>query len=145
MYFISFFLFQVPRGNQAGAYDSLQPQKCPRCSHYGPIKAYTCHDCRSNATRPHAEGGVAVKGGHVVDSCGSARQMSCHGPVRCHWPHGTNKGGTQKPTQHHVVTVRCVWGNSVTGQLCERIVRVVSCERWILPLKVFLWWGQWHF
>lgn len=106
-----FFLLKVPRGHQAGAYDSLQAQKCPRCSHYGPIKAYTCHDCRSNATCPHAEGGVAVKVGHVVDSCGSAHQMSCHGAVRCHWPHGSNKGGTQKSTQHHVVTVRCVWNS----------------------------------
>ncbi|KAM9341499.1 protein dispatched homolog 2 [Symphorus nematophorus] len=91
---------QVPQGPQAEAYNS---QKCPRCSDYGPIKPNTCHDCHSNTTGPHAEGGVVVKVGH---SCSSAHQTSRHGAVRCHWLHGSNESGAQKPTQRHVVTVR---------------------------------------
>lgn len=39
--------------------------------------------------------------------CSSAHQ-SRHGAVRCHWLHGSNEGRAQKPTQRHVVTVRCV-------------------------------------
>ncbi|XP_070699057.1 protein dispatched homolog 2 [Pempheris klunzingeri] len=94
---------QVPQGLQAGAYDSLQPRKCPHCSHYGPIKSNICHDCHSNKTGPHAEGGVVVKVGH---SCSSAHQTSRHDAVRCHWLHGSNESGTQKPMQRHVVTIR---------------------------------------
>uniref|UniRef100_A0A8C9YKD5 Dispatched RND transporter family member 2 n=1 Tax=Sander lucioperca TaxID=283035 RepID=A0A8C9YKD5_SANLU len=77
---------------------------CPHCSHYGPIKPKTCHDCHSNTTGPHAKGCVAVKGGH---SRSSAHQTSRHGAVRCHWLRGSNESRTQKPTQRHVVTVRC--------------------------------------
>ncbi|TKS86622.1 Protein dispatched -like protein 2 [Collichthys lucidus] len=93
---------QVPHGPHTVAYDSVHPQKCPHCSHYGPIKPNTCHDCHSNTTGPHAEGGVVVKVGH---SCSSGHQTSHHGAVRCHWLHGSNESGAQKPTQRHVVTV----------------------------------------
>ncbi|XP_044231584.1 protein dispatched homolog 2 [Thunnus albacares] len=93
---------QVPQGPRAGAYDSLQPRKCPHCSHQEPIKPNTCQDCHSNTTGPHAEGVVVVKMGH---SCSSAHQ-SRHSAVRCHWLHGSNEGRTQKPTQRHVVAVR---------------------------------------
>uniref|UniRef100_A0A665VSZ9 Dispatched homolog 2 (Drosophila) n=1 Tax=Echeneis naucrates TaxID=173247 RepID=A0A665VSZ9_ECHNA len=75
--------------------------KCPHCSHHGPRKPNTCHECKSNTTGLHAEGGVVVKVGH---SC-SAHQTSHHGAVRCHWLHGSNESGTQKPTQQHVVAV----------------------------------------
>lgn len=49
-----------------------------------------------------------VKVGH---SCSSAHQTSRHSAVRCHWLHGSSEGGTQKATQRHVVTVRCVYGH----------------------------------
>ncbi|XP_071354148.1 protein dispatched homolog 2 [Trachinotus anak] len=94
---------QVPQGPRLAAYDSPQPQKCPHCGHHGPIKPNTCQDCESNTTGPHAEGRAVVKVGH---SCSSAHQTSRHGAVRCHWLHGSNEIGTQKPTQRHVVTVR---------------------------------------
>ncbi|KAM7403094.1 hypothetical protein PAMA_003833 [Pampus argenteus] len=93
---------QVPQGPRAAAYDSLHPRKCPHCSHHEPMKANTRQDCHSNTTGPHAEGGVAVKAGH---GCSSANQTSRHSAVRCHWLRGSNEGGTQKPTQRHVVTV----------------------------------------
>ncbi|KAM4541811.1 protein dispatched homolog 2 [Odontesthes bonariensis] len=94
---------QVPQCLEAGAYDSPQLRKCPHCSHQRPVKPHACHNCHSNTTGPHAEGGVVVKVGH---SCSSAHQPSCHGAVRCHWLHGSNESGTQKPKQQHVVTVR---------------------------------------
>ncbi|XP_068582582.1 protein dispatched homolog 2 [Cebidichthys violaceus] len=94
---------QVPQCPQAGAYNSPHPRKCPHCSHYGPTKPNTCGERHSNATGPHAEGGVVVK---VEHSCGSAHQTSRHGAVRCHWLRGSNESRTQKPTQRHVVTVR---------------------------------------
>lgn len=103
----SFFPLQVPQGLQAGGYDCLKPQKCPHCSHYGPINPNTRHGCHSNTAGPHAEGGVVVKVGHIVDS---SHQASCHGAVRCHWLHGSNESSSQKPMQRHVVTVRCVFG-----------------------------------
>ncbi|XP_035465860.2 protein dispatched homolog 2 [Scophthalmus maximus] len=96
-------LYQVPQGLPSGAYDSPQPPKCPNCSHHGPIKPNTCHDCHSNRTCPRAEGGVVVRVGH---SCSSAHQMSRQGAARCHWLHGSNESGTPKPTQRHMVTVR---------------------------------------
>ena len=106
---VPLFPLQVPRGPQSEAYDSLQPRKCPHCSHYGPIKPNACHDSHSNTTGPRGEAGVGVKAGR---SCSSAHQTSHHGAVRCHWLHGSNESGTQKPPQHHVVTVRCVWRKS---------------------------------
>uniref|UniRef100_UPI0037E964A7 protein dispatched homolog 2 n=1 Tax=Semicossyphus pulcher TaxID=241346 RepID=UPI0037E964A7 len=92
---------QVPQCPRSGLYDSSQSRKCPHCSHYSPIKLKTCQDCHSNTTGPHAEGGLKV--GH---SCSSAHQTSRHGAVRCHWLHGSNESGAQKPKQRHVVTVR---------------------------------------
>ncbi|KAM6912706.1 protein dispatched homolog 2 [Xenentodon cancila] len=94
---------QVPQSLQAGAYDSPQPRKCPHCSHHEPAKAHVCHTCHSNTASHHAEGGVVVKVGH---SCACGQQASCHGAVRCHWLHGSNESGAQKPKQRHVVTVR---------------------------------------
>ncbi|XP_047466592.1 protein dispatched homolog 2 [Mugil cephalus] len=91
---------QVPQSPQPGAYDSPRPRKCPLCSHHGPN---ACRNSHSDATGSHAEGGVVVKVGH---SCGSAHQASGHGAVRCHWLHGSNESGAQKPKQRHVVTVR---------------------------------------
>ncbi|XP_060939413.1 protein dispatched homolog 2 [Limanda limanda] len=91
-------LYQVSQDRRAGAYDSSQPQKCSQCSRQGP-----CHDCHSNTTGPGGEGGVVVKVGH---GCSSSHQTSGRGAVRCHWLHGSNEGGTQKPTQRHMVTVR---------------------------------------
>uniref|UniRef100_A0A3B4ZE33 Dispatched RND transporter family member 2 n=1 Tax=Stegastes partitus TaxID=144197 RepID=A0A3B4ZE33_9TELE len=101
------------RPPQTGAYDSPQPRKCPHCSHHGPIKPSVCHNCHSNAA--HAEGGVVVKVGH---SCSSGHQASRHGAVRCHWLHGSNER-TQKPKQRHVVTVRCVIGNSYSQVIVD--------------------------
>uniref|UniRef100_A0A3Q3KVX0 Dispatched RND transporter family member 2 n=1 Tax=Mastacembelus armatus TaxID=205130 RepID=A0A3Q3KVX0_9TELE len=89
---------QVPQGLRARTCDLPQFQKCPKCSHRGPIKPNICHNCHSNTTGPQAEGGEVVKVGH---SCNSAQ-----GVVRCHWLHGSNESGTQKPLQRHVVTVR---------------------------------------
>lgn len=103
---VSLFPLKVPRGLQAGGYNSSQPQKCP---HYGPVNPNTHHDCHSNTAGPHAEGGVVVKVGHIVDSCSSAHQMSCHSAVRGHWLHGSSESRSQKPMQRHVVTVRCVF------------------------------------
>lgn len=104
--FISSFSFDVPGGPHAGAYDSLQPGKCAHCSHDGPIEPNACHDCHTNMTGPHAEAGV------LVNTCSSAHQTSCHSTVRCHWLHGSNEGGAQKPMQRHVVAMRCVLGKS---------------------------------
>ncbi|XP_074547883.1 protein dispatched homolog 2 [Halichoeres trimaculatus] len=92
---------QVPQCSQTERYNSSQSRKCPHCSRYGPIKLKTCQDCHSNTAGPHADGGVKV--GH---SCSLAHQTSRHGAVRCHWLHGSNESGTQKPKQRHVVTVR---------------------------------------
>uniref|UniRef100_A0A4W6FCW8 Dispatched RND transporter family member 2 n=1 Tax=Lates calcarifer TaxID=8187 RepID=A0A4W6FCW8_LATCA len=94
---------QVPQGPRTSAYDSPQPRKCPHCSHHGPNKLSSCHDCHSNTTGSHAEGGAVVKVGH---GCSSRHQTSRHSAVRCHWLHGSNESGAQKPTQRHVVTVR---------------------------------------
>ncbi|KAM6968425.1 protein dispatched homolog 2 [Tautogolabrus adspersus] len=94
---------QVPQCRQSGLYDSSQPRKSPHCSHYKPTKLKTCQDCHSNKTGPHAEGDGVNKVGH---SCSSAHQSSRHSAVRCHWLHGSNESGAQKPKQRHVVTVR---------------------------------------
>ncbi|XP_069008378.1 protein dispatched homolog 2 [Embiotoca jacksoni] len=93
---------QVPQSPQT-AYGSPQPRKCPHCNHHGPVKTNACHNCHSNTAGPHPEGGVVVK---VGNSCSSAHQASRHRAVRCHWLHGSNESGTQKPMQRHVVTVR---------------------------------------
>ncbi|XP_068608482.1 protein dispatched homolog 2 [Brachionichthys hirsutus] len=90
---------QVPQDPRAGTYDSLQPQICPHRRQYGPVNSNICPDCHSNKTAPHAEGGLVV--GHM-DNCSSAHQTS----GRCHWLHGSNIRGTQKPTQRHVATGR---------------------------------------
>lgn len=131
------FLLKVPQGLPSGAYDSPQPPKCPNCSHHGPIKPNTCHDCHSNRTCPRAEGGVVVRVGH---SCSSAHQMSRQGAARCHWLHGSNESGTPKPTQRHMVTVR--WDQRRRGvffKICSFVLwRRVPWEVWYHSQ----WWGK---
>lgn len=55
-----FSCLEVPRGAQAGAYDSLHRRKCMHCGH-----------CQPSVPGPHAEGGKA-----------------CHGAARCCWLQG---------------------------------------------------------
>lgn len=101
--FISSFSFDVPAGPHAGARRSLQPGTCPHCSHDGPIEP------NANMTGPPAEAGA------LVNTCGSAHQTSCRSTVRCHWLHGSNEGGPQKPMQRHVVTMRWVFREELNG------------------------------
>ncbi|XP_028994730.1 protein dispatched homolog 2 [Betta splendens] len=88
---------QVPQGHRARAYTSPQARTCPQCSRQGPVKPSA--RCRPDAAAPCSDGGPAAKVDH---SCASAHP----GLVRCHWLHGSNESGTQKPAQRHVVTVR---------------------------------------
>lgn len=128
LYFLSSFLHQVPRGPQVGAYNSPNPRKCPNRCHFGPIKPHACRDRPSNTAGPHGEGGDVT----VEHARRSAHQTTRHGAVRCHWLRGSNESRTQKPTQRHVVTVRCVPVTVLHLGKCAW-VQAKSQIRWLLP------------
>ncbi|KAM9708615.1 protein dispatched homolog 2 isoform 2-T2 [Menidia menidia] len=96
---------QVPQGLEAGAYDSPALRTCPHCRRQRPAEPPGAprRNCRPDAASPRAEGGGAGRAGR---SCSSGRPAPCPAAVRCHWLHGSNEGGAQKPKQRHVVTVR---------------------------------------
>ncbi|XP_076021752.1 protein dispatched homolog 2 [Genypterus blacodes] len=79
--------------SRAGAYDSPQHRQHHHSGQREPIDP---RDERSI-------GDVVVKVGHGHSSAHQAPRHG-HGPVRCHWLHGSHE--THKPTQRHVVTVR---------------------------------------